>query len=119
MTSGIQGDGRPRVVIVGGGFGGLSAADTLAKAPVYVTLIDQKNYHTFQPLLYQVATAGLSPGEIAAPLRSILRSRNNVEVLMAEVTGFDLTRRTVKTRETEIPYDYLIVAAGARHSYFG
>lgn len=119
MTSETIQDGRPRVVIVGGGFGGLNAASTLAKAPVRLTLIDQKNYHTFQPLLYQVATAGLSPGEIAAPLRSILRSHDNVEVLMAEVIGFDLTRRTVKMRDTEIPYDYLIVAAGARHSYFG
>jgi NADH dehydrogenase len=119
MTTETKADGRPRVVIVGGGFGGLNAANALANAPVHVTLIDQKNYHTFQPLLYQVATAGLSPGEIAAPLRSILRSHNNVEVLMAEVIGFDLSHRTVKTRETEIPYEYLIVAAGARHSYFG
>ena len=108
-----------RVVIVGSGFGGLNAAQALAKAPVRVTVIDRKNHHTFQPLLYQVATAGLSPGEIAAPIRSILRSHQNVEVLMAEVTGFDLERRVVETAETEIPYDYLIVAAGARHSYFG
>jgi NADH:ubiquinone reductase (H+-translocating) len=108
-----------RVVIVGSGFGGLNAAQALAKAPVRVTVIDRKNHHTFQPLLYQVATAGLSPGEIAAPIRSILRSHQNVEVLMAEVTGFDLERRVVETAETGIPYDYLIVAAGARHSYFG
>jgi NADH dehydrogenase len=109
----------PRVVIIGAGFGGLNAAQTLAKAPVQLTVIDRKNHHTFQPLLYQVATAGLSPGEIAAPIRSILRSHKNVEVLMAEVTGFDLERRLVHTPELEIPYDYLIVAAGARHSYFG
>lgn len=109
----------PRVVIVGAGFGGLNAAKTLAKAPVQVTVIDRKNHHTFQPLLYQVATAGLSPGEIAAPIRSILRSDRNIEVLMAEVTGFDLERRLVQTAESEVPYDYLIVAAGARHSYFG
>ena len=106
-------------MIVGAGFGGLNAAQALAKAPVQITVIDRKNYHTFQPLLYQVATAGLSPGEIAAPIRSILRSHNNIEVLMAEVTGFDLGRRTVETPEGDVPYDYLIVAAGAAHSYFG
>ncbi len=109
----------PRVVIVGAGFGGLKAARALAKAPVRITIVDRRNYHTFQPLLYQVATAGLSPGEIAAPVRSILRSHKNVEVLMAEVTGFDLDRRLVETPEGSIPYDYLIVAAGATHSYFG
>ncbi len=109
----------PRVVIVGAGFGGLNAARRLAKSPVHVTIIDRRNYHTFQPLLYQVATAGLSPGEIAAPVRNILRSDKNVEVLMAEVTGFDLERRLVETPEGNLPYDYLIVAAGATHSYFG
>jgi len=108
-----------RVVIVGAGFGGLNAAEKLAGAPVQITVIDQKNYHTFQPLLYQVATAGLSPGEIAAPIRSILSRHRNVEVLMAEVTGFDLDRRMVKTPDQEIPYDSLIVAAGASHAYFG
>jgi NADH dehydrogenase len=112
-----------RVVIVGSGFGGLNAAQSLASAPVSITVIDRKNYHTFQPLLYQVATAGLSPGEIAAPIRSILRRHKNVEVLMAEVTGFDLERRVVQTTEEneaqEIPYDSLIVAAGASHAYFG
>jgi NADH dehydrogenase len=115
MTS----EGIPRVVIVGAGFGGLNAAQTLAKERVRITVIDRKNFHTFQPLLYQVATAGLSPGEIAAPIRSILRSHKNIEVLMAEVTGFDLDRRLVKTSEADIAYDYLIVAAGATHSYFG
>jgi NADH:ubiquinone reductase (H+-translocating) len=109
----------PRVVIVGAGFGGLNAAQALAHLPVQITVIDRQNFHTFQPLLYQVATAGLSPGEIAAPIRSILRSHKNIEVLMAEVTGFDLTLRVVKTADAEIPYDYLIVAAGAAHSYFG
>src|ERR1017187_2962688 len=108
-----------RVVIVGAGFGGLNAAEALAGAPVRITVIDRKNYHTFQPLLYQVATAGLSPGEIAAPIRSILRSHNNIEVLMAEVTGFDLGRRAVETPEGDVSYDYLVVAAGAAHSYFG
>src|SRR6202047_4551176 len=107
---------NPRVVIVGAGFGGLVAARTLARDPVRITLIDRQNFHTFQPLLYQVATAGLSPGEIAAPIRSILRSHKNIEVLMAEVTGFDLDDRTVKTSDTDLPYDYLIVAAGAGHS---
>jgi NADH dehydrogenase len=115
MTSKVT----PRIVIVGAGFGGLNAAQALANAPVQITVIDRKNHHTFQPLLYQVATAGLSPGEIAAPIRSILRSHKNVEVLMAEVIGFDLEHRTVKASECDIPYDYLIVAAGARHSYFG
>src|SRR6267142_428472 len=109
----------PRVVIVGAGFGGLNAARALAKAGIRVTVIDRKNYHTFQPLLYQVATAGLSPGEIAAPIRSILRAHKNVEVLMAEVTGFDLDRRIVETTDCNVGYDYLIVAAGAGHSYFG
>jgi NADH:ubiquinone reductase (H+-translocating) len=109
----------PRVVIVGAGFGGLNAAKALARAQVQITVVDRKNHHTFQPLLYQVATAGLSPGEIAAPIRSILSSHKNVEVLMAEVTGFDLERHVVETPDCEIPYDYLIVAAGARHAYFG
>jgi NADH dehydrogenase len=109
----------PRIVIVGAGFGGLNAAQALGHANARITVIDRKNYHTFQPLLYQVATAGLSPGEIAAPIRSILSSHKNVEVLMAEVTGFDLDRRKVETPDGEIPYDYLIVAAGASHAYFG
>ena len=107
------------MVIVGAGFGGLNAARALASAPVQIIVIDRKNHHTFQPLLYQVATAGLSPGEIAAPIRSILSRHKNVEVLMAEVTGFDLKRRLVETPELQIPYDYLIVAAGSSHAYFG
>src|SRR5256886_14648743 len=109
----------PHVVIIGGGFGGLMAARKLARSPVRITLIDRKNHHTFQPLLYQVATAGLSPGEIAAPLRWILRDRPNVQVLLAEVEDFDLSRRVVKLSGEEIRYDYLIVAAGASHAYFG
>ena len=104
---------------MGAGFGGLNAATALAGADLKITVIDQKNYHTFQPLLYQVATAGLSPGEIAEPIRSILRRHKNVEVLMAEVTGFDLERRVVQTADQEVPYDSLIVAAGASHAYFG
>ena len=115
----MTGNRLPRVVIVGAGFGGLNAAMALAKAPAHITVIDRKNHHTFQPLLYQVATAGLSPGEIAAPIRSILRGRKNIEVLMAEVIAFDLARKTVETPEFHIAYDYLIVAAGAQHSYFG
>jgi len=110
---------NPRVVIVGGGFGGLLAARTLARNRVRVTLIDRQNFHTFQPLLYQVATAGLSPGEIAAPIRWILRTRQNVEVLMSEVQDFDLGRKVVKLQGGEVGYDYLIVASGASHAYFG
>lgn len=112
-------ENKTRVVIVGGGFGGLNAAQGLARTGAQVTIIDRRNYHTFQPLLYQVATAGLSPGEIAAPIRSIFRSHKNVDVLMAEVTGFDLERRIVGTDVSSVPYDYLIVAAGASHAYFG
>ena len=112
-------ENRLRVVVVGAGFAGLQAARKLAKLPVKVTVIDRKNHHTFQPLLYQVATAGISPGEIAAPIRWILRGRKNVEVLLGEVIGFDLENRFVKLADLQIHYDYLIVAAGARHSYFG
>jgi len=115
----MNGKATHRVVIVGAGFGGLNAATALARADVKITVVDQKNYHTFQPLLYQVATAGLSPGEIASPIRSILRGHKNIEVLMAEVTGFDLNRQVVLTAEEEVPYDSLIVAAGASHAYFG
>lgn len=111
---------KPRVVIIGGGFGGLQAAKALANKPVEVTLIDRKNHHTFQPLLYQVATAVLSPGEIASPIRRILYRYKNVEVVLGEVTDFDKENQVVKLHDSsQIPYDYLIVAAGARHSYFG
>ncbi len=112
-------DEKPRVVVIGAGFGGLEAARALVKLPVRITIIDRKNHHTFQPLLYQVATAGISPAEIAAPIRWILRGRKNVEVLLGEVVDFDLERRIVKLTDLEIPYDHLIVAAGAQHSYFG
>jgi NADH dehydrogenase len=107
------------VVIVGGGFGGLDAAKKLARLPVQITLVDRKNHHTFQPLLYQVATAGLSPAEIAAPIREILAKYDNVEVLLGDVLGFDLERRIVQLHGIELPYDYLVVAAGASHAYFG
>lgn len=110
---------RPRVVIVGAGFGGLSAAKALAKAPVDVTVIDRRNYHLFQPLLYQVATAGLSPADIAWPIRSILAHQRNARVLMARVEGVDVVRREVIAGEHRVPYDYLILATGARHAYFG
>jgi NADH dehydrogenase len=116
----MNGKTRHRVVIVGAGFGGLNAAKALGGGAVEVTVIDARNHHTFQPLLYQVATAGLSPGEIAEPIRSIFRHDQNIEVLLGEVAGFDLERRVVQTADHhEIPYDSLIVAAGARHSYFG
>jgi NADH dehydrogenase len=109
----------PRIAIVGAGFGGLQAALHLAHLPVQITLIDRRNFHTFQPLLYQVATAGLSPGEIATPIRWIVRARRNIEVLLGEVQDFDLEQRRVKLPGLEVPYDYLIVAAGASHAYFG
>jgi NADH dehydrogenase len=111
---------RPRVVIVGGGFGGLYCARRLAREPVRITLVDRKNHHTFQPLLYQVATAALSPGDIASPIRSILRRFANVEVLLGEVVGFELGQRRVLLQDSGcLEYDYLVVAAGAQHSYFG
>ncbi|HUN87992.1 MAG TPA: NAD(P)/FAD-dependent oxidoreductase [Terriglobales bacterium] len=110
----------PQVVIVGAGFGGLNAAQKLAKLPVDVTVLDRKNYHTFQPLLYQVATAGLSPGEIAAPIRGVLKHGRKPRVLLAEVVGFDTEQKQVQFRNgTHLPYDYLIVATGSTHSYFG
>ena len=111
---------KPRVVIVGGGFGGLWAANALANKQVEVTLIDRKNHHVFQPLLYQVATAVLSPGEIAMPIRRILHYAKNVEVILGEVMNFDTQHHKVILDDgSELKYDYLIVAAGARHSYFG
>ncbi|NOT47922.1 MAG: NAD(P)/FAD-dependent oxidoreductase [Acidobacteria bacterium] len=111
---------KPRVVIIGGGFGGLWAAKALANKPVEVTLIDRKNHHVFQPLLYQVATAVLSPGEIATPIRRIIHHAKNTEVILGEVTGFDTENKKVILDDgTEVAFDYLIVAAGARHAYFG
>jgi NADH dehydrogenase FAD-containing subunit len=110
---------RPRVVILGGGFGGLTAARALARVAVDVTLIDRHNYHLFQPLLYQVATAALAPNTIAAPIRAILRAQHNVTVLMETVTGIDTAGRAVLIGEQRVAYDFLIVATGARHSYLG
>jgi NADH:ubiquinone reductase (H+-translocating) len=110
----------PHVVILGGGFAGLYAARGLRRAPVKVTLVDRRNHHLFQPMLYQVATAALNPSDIAAPIRSVLRNQSNAEVLLAEVSGVDVARRRVAlTDGSELSYDYLIVATGAHHSYFG
>jgi NADH dehydrogenase len=109
----------PQVVIIGAGFGGLNAALSLARHPVRITLIDRRNHHNFQPLLYQVATAGLSPGEIATPIRWIVRKHHNIEVLLGEVNELDLERHILKFADRQISYDYLIVAAGASHAYFG
>jgi len=116
---GLTTPARQRVVVVGGGFGGLYAAKALGRLPVDVTLIDRRNFHLFQPLLYQVATGGLSPGEIASPLRFVLRRHKNTEVLLAEVTDIDPANRRVVLRDGEVSYDTLILAAGARHYYFG
>src|SRR5687767_2540297 len=111
---------RPRVVIIGGGFGGLWAARALGKKPVDVTLIDRKNHHVFQPLLYQVASAVLSAGELGQPIRRILPRYKNIEVIRGEAAGFDKGNRQVTLADgSRIAYDYLNIAAGARHGYFG
>src|SRR6267143_434912 len=110
---------KPHVVIIGAGFGGLEAAKKLCCEAVRVTVIDRTNYHLFQPLLYQVATAALSPADIAAPIRAILSKCRNVEVILAEVESVDVDAKEVKTVDLQIDYDYLILATGARHSYFG
>jgi NADH dehydrogenase len=117
MSSGTP---RDRVVIIGGGFGGLLAARGLRKAPVDVTMIDRRNFHLFQPLLYQVATGGLSPANIAAPLRSVLRRQRNTRVILGEVVGFDLAAKSVQLKDgVTVPFDSLIVATGSTHHYFG
>ena len=110
---------EPRVVVVGGGFGGLQAVRSLRRAPVQVTLVDRRNHHLFQPLLYQVATGGLSPANIAAPLRVILHRQQNCDVILAEVTGINTVDRVLQLSDGEMPYDILVIAAGSRHSYFG
>src|SRR5882724_12551690 len=117
-------DRRPRVVIVGGGFGGLAAAKALRKAPIETVLIDRTNHHVFQPLLYQVATSVLTPAQIASPIRSILRKQRNTTVILRTVTGVDKEGRRVFVDNadhegTPVSYDYLILATGAQHSYFG
>src|SRR5712664_2327791 len=112
-------EGLPRIVIVGAGFGGIACARALRHAPASITLIDQQNYHLFQPLLYQVATAALSPADIAIPIRAIFRDQFNAKVMLATVTGLDTERREVLADGFNLPYDYLVIATGATHSYFG
>lgn len=112
-------DQKPRVLIIGGGFAGLECTSGLANAPVEITLADRHNYHLFQPLLYQVATAVLSPADIAAPIRRLLRNQGNVQVVLAELAGVDLSQRLVRFPRAAVPYDYLVLATGVTHSYFG
>jgi NADH dehydrogenase len=119
MIRPMPADGRPKVVILGAGFGGLAAAMMLKDAKADITVVDRRNYHLFQPLLYQVATAGLSPAQVAMPIRRILSRQKNVTVLMQRVERIDKAMQRVHTVERVIPYDYLIVATGARHAYFG
>jgi len=119
-AGGMAGDGpRPQVVIVGGGFGGLYAARALRRADVQVTLVDRNNYHLFQPLLYQVATGALSPGNIAAPLRGILGRQKNAQVLLAEAVDIDAKGRRLILLDGELPYDYLVLSPGAGENYLG
>src|SRR5688500_7486974 len=120
MASIVEPVPRSRVVIVGAGFGGLYAAQALRRAPVEITLVDRRNHHLFQPLLYQVATATLNATDIAAPIRSVLRHQKNVQVLLGEAERIDLGAKEVRlTDGAALPYDFLILATGATHSYFG
>ena len=112
-------DPAHRVVIIGGGFGGLETAKRLKRAPVQVTLLDRRNFYLFQALLYKVATGGLSPANIATPLRELLKRNKNTTVLLAEAVDIDATHRRVILRDGEVNYDTLVIAAGARHQYFG
>jgi NADH dehydrogenase len=114
-----MGSARAKVVVLGGGFGGLTAAQKLKNAPVDVTLIDRRNHHLFQPLLYQVATAALNPSDIAMPIRSALRDQANCEVILGEAAAIDLAGKQVLLTDGATPFDYLIIATGATHSYFG
>lgn len=118
-TTATSPEKKPHVVIIGAGFGGINAAQAFKDAPVNVTVIDRNNHHLFQPLLYQVATAVLSPADISAPIRHVLRKQKNTVVVLAEVTGIDTEQNLVITADRVIPYDYLIIATGASHSYFG
>jgi len=115
----VDSDSLPSVLVVGGGFGGLAAARALEGAPANVTVIDRRNHHLFQPLLYQVATAALSPADIAAPIRTTLREAARCRVALAEVTGIDTADRRLEFDEGSAPYDYLVLAAGAGLEYFG
>src|SRR6516162_5372096 len=119
MPSSISTHPRPRIVVVGAGFAGLAVAKGLAEAPADVLVIDRHNYHLFQPLLYQVATAGLSPADIASPIRQILGRQANTTVMLADASGIDLVRKEVIAEGRRVPFDKLIIATGARHSYFG
>jgi NADH dehydrogenase len=119
MTERPAGKAAPHVVIVGGGFAGLAAARTLRRAPVRITIVDRRNHHLFQPLLYQVATAALNPGDIAYPIRSVLRLQHNARTILGRVTGVDLPQCLLHLADDSLPFDYLLLATGATHSYFG
>ena len=119
MVNAVKNQSPHQVVIIGGGFGGLYTAKALSRVPVNVTLIDKRNFHLFQPLLYQVATGTLSPADISSPLRSVVNGNKNTKVLMGEVIDIDPEQRKVILRNEELPYDSLIIATGVSHHYFG
>ena len=118
MTQSSQAN-EPHAIVVGGGFGGMSVVSTLAKTPARVTLVDRRNHHLFQPLLYEVATAALSPGQIAVPLRHVFRRQKNVSVILGEVTSVDLEQQTIGVDREQVPFDYLVLATGSTNHYFG